>query len=230
MTAIHVAFTVLPKIYAYIDTDLKKRYSLLEPFNITLKEPVPFPFDFEDVCVSGTSLCIRQFESTPKDDRCDGNTLVPEEILGIKTVIGALAHDRLYAYLERMARTFGWSVWKTRKWADEIYGNILRELARREQSVLTRKVGIAWSHISYAGVRIFGSIAHVAYKIGAIILIGVSLSACSVAGGCMDTVIEPDFVVPAYKQEQTKVTTHEEISADMAKYTNTIYKVIDKLK
>ena len=230
MNAVSIAFAVLPKVYAYIDTDLNKRYSLLEPFNITLKEPVPCTFDCDTLHIEGNGLQVIPYLSTAKNAKCDGNTLVPEEVLGIKTVVGSLVHDPLYANLPQIAKTFRWSLDKTRKWADGIYGNIELELARRESSWAVRKIGIGWAHVSYVGLRIFGGIGRATYRLGALALIGVSLVACSGAsGGCMGDVIEPDFVVPAYQQEASKVTTEKEVAAEISKYTNTINKVLNKV-
>ena len=116
-TALAAAFKYLPKVIEYAREDLGKRYSLLEDWEIRLKEAVPAPYVDEQVDIRGKRLVIKSYTSTKEDRICDGNTLVPEEVMGIPTVVGSLAHDPLYGNdrMKKIAKAWGWSVAKTRK-------------------------------------------------------------------------------------------------------------------
>ena len=128
---------------------------------------------------------------------CDGNTLVPEEVLGIPTEIGSLFHDPAYDEIEAIAAAFGWSVAKTRKWMDTIYGNILIQLARRQEGRVARIGGTAWAHVSYAGVRMFGGFTRWAYRVFGVAVLAVLLGGgCD---GCMSEIVD-DFDDPVYEQ------------------------------
>lgn len=228
MSTLGTVMVVLPKVWAYVDTDLNKRYSLLEPWHLKLLKPLPGVFDNAEVNAEGTDLWIKPFKSTKGNPVCDGNTLVPEEILGIKTEIGSLAHDPLYRALEAFAQAMGWTVAQARRFFDEIYGNILLELARREPNAVTRKLGIAWAHISYAGVRLLGGLGHAAYNLGVVAL---ACSACmGASGGCMGEVIEPDFPLPVYRQEKTEVTTAAEARRQIDNITNDLRKATEAVE
>ena len=220
MSATATVIAALPKIIAYVKTDLDKRYSLLEPWTIPLLEELPGVYDCAEFHAGGKEIIVHPYTSTKDNAICDGNTLVPEEILGIKTVIGALIHDPGYKHLEAFAKAMGWSVRKARKFWDTVYGNILLELARREPDPIKRKAGIAWAHTSYAGVRMFGGVAHAAYKLALILII---CTACAGAnGGCMGKVVDDDFDTPTYRQESSETTTEADVKADMARITNAL--------
>lgn len=196
-TALAAAFKYLPKVIEYAKADLGKRYSLLEDWEIRLKEDVPAPYSSERFYIHGRIVRVIHYISDADNAMCDGNTLVPEEVLGIPTVIGSLFHDPAYAEIEAIARAFGWSVAKTRKWADTIYGNILLQLARREQSRKARVLGTAWAHVSYAGVRMFGGFTRWAYRVFGVAVLAVLLGGgCS---GCMSDIVD-SFDDPVYEQ------------------------------
>ncbi|HQG29164.1 MAG TPA: hypothetical protein PLY73_11500 [Candidatus Ozemobacteraceae bacterium] len=200
-TALAAAFKYLPKVIEYARKDLAKRYSLLEDWEIRLKDAVPAPYEDEQVDIREKRLVIKHYVSTDDDVICDGNTLVPEEVMGIPTVVGSLAHDPLYDKdrLKKIAAAFGWSVAKTRKWADTIYGNILLQLARRQRRRVERVVGAAWAHVSYAGVRVLGGIAHWAYRVfGAVVLAVFLGGGCS---GCMSEIVD-SFDDPVWEQTE----------------------------
>jgi len=200
-TALAAAFKYLPKVIEYAKADLGKRYSLLEDWEIRLKEAVPAPYSSEKFDIHGRIVRVLRYISDADHATCDGNTLVPEEVLGIPTVIGSLAHDPLYDKdrLKKIAAAFGWSVAKTRKWADTIYGNILLQLARRQRRRVERVVGAAWAHVSYAGVRVLGGIGHWAYRVfGAVVLAVFLGGGCS---GCMSEIVD-SFDDPVYEQAE----------------------------
>ena len=198
-TALAAAFKYLPKVIEYAKADLGKRYSLLEDWEIRLKEAVPAPYSSEKFDIHGRIVRVLRYISDADHATCDGNTLVPEDVLGIPTVIGSLFHDPAYLEIEAIARAFGWSVAKTRKWADTIYGNILLQLARRQRRRVERVVGAAWAHVSYAGVRVLGGIGHWAYRVfGAVVLAVFLGGGCS---GCMSEIVD-SFDDPVYEQTE----------------------------
>jgi len=198
-TALAAAFKYLPKVIEYAKADLAKRYSLLEDWEIRLKEAVPAPYSSGKFDIHGRVVRVLRYISDADNATCDGNTLVPEEVLGIPTEIGSLFHDPAYDEIEAIAAAFGWSVGKTRKWADTIYGNILLQLARREQSRKARVLGTAWAHVSYAGVRVLGGLAHWAYRVFGVAVLAVLLGGgCS---GCMSEIVD-SFEDPVYEQTE----------------------------
>ena len=198
-TALVAAFKYLPKVIEYAKDDLAKRYSLLEDWEIRLKEAVPAPYSSSKFDIHGRIVRVIHYISDADNATCDGNTLVPEEVLGIPTEIGSLFHDPAYDEIEAIAAAFGWSVAKTRKWADTIYGNILLQLARREQSRKARVLGTAWAHVSYAGVRVLGGLAHWAYRVFGVAVLAVLLGGgCS---GCMSEIVD-SFDDPVYEQTE----------------------------
>lgn len=200
-TALAAAFKYLPKVVEYAKADLGKRYSLLEDWEIRLKEAVPAPYVDEQVDIRDKRLVIKHYVSTNEDRICDGNTLVPEEVMGIPTVVGSLAHDPLYDKdrMKKIAKAWGWSVRRVRKWVDTIYGNILLQLARREQSRKARVLGTAWAHVSYAGVRMFGGFTRWAYRVFGVAVLAVLLGGgCS---GCMSEIVD-GFDDPVYEQTE----------------------------
>lgn len=198
-TALAAAFKYLPKVIEYARKDLAKRYSLLEDWEIRLKEAVPASYSSERFYIHGRTVWVIHYISDADNATCDGNTLVPEEVLGIPTVVGSLFHDPAYLEIEAIARAFGWSVAKTRKWADTIYGNILLQLARRQKRRVERVVGVAWAHISYAGTRIGGGIAHWAYRVFGVAVLALFLGGgCS---GCMSDIVD-GFGDPVYEQAE----------------------------
>lgn len=194
-TALAASFRYLPKIIEYAKEDLAKRFSLLEDWEIRLKEDVPAPYSSARFDIHGKMVKVLAYHSD-KDPVCDGNTLVPEEVLGIPTEIGSLFHDPAYDELEQIAAAFGWSVAKTRQWADTIYGNILLQLARCEKNPAKRLGGIAWAHVSYAGVRVLGGIAHWAYRVFGAVVLATMIGGCS---GCMSEIVD-GFDMPVYEQ------------------------------
>ena len=198
-TALAAAFKYLPKVVEYAKDDLAKRYSLLEDWEIRLKEDVPAPYSSEKFDIHGRIVRVLRYISDADHATCDGNTLVPEEVLGIPTEIGSLFHDPAYDEIESIAAAFGWSVAKTRKWADTIYGNILLQLARRQSGRVARIGGAAWAHVSYAGVRVLGGIAHWAYRVFGVAVLAVLLGGgCS---GCMSEIVD-SFDDPVYEQTE----------------------------
>lgn len=193
------AFKYLPKVVEYAKKDLAKRYSLLDDWEIRLKDDVPAPYSSEHFDIHGRIVRVIHYISDADNAICDGNTLVPEEVLGIPTVIGSLFHDPAYSEIEAIAAAFGWSVAKTRKWADTIYGNILLQLARREQSRKARVLGTAWAHVSYAGVRMFGGFTRWIYRVFSVAVLAVLLGGgCS---GCMSEIVD-GFDDPVYEQAE----------------------------
>ena len=197
-TALAAAFKYLPKVIEYAKDDLSKRYSLLEDWEIRLKEDVPAPYSSGKFDIHGRIVRVLHYFSDADNATCDGNTLVPEEVLGIPTEIGSLFHDPAYDEIEAIAAAFGWSVAKTRKWADTIYGNILLQLARREQSRKARVLGTAWAHVSYAGVRVLGGLAHWAYRVFGVAVLALYVGGCS---GCMSEIVD-SFDDPVYEQTE----------------------------
>lgn len=198
--ALAAAFKYLPKVIEYAKDDLSKRYSLLEDWEIRLKDDVPAPYSSAHFDIHGRIVRVLPYHSDADNATCDGNTLVPEEVLGIPTEIASLFHDPAYAELEKIAAAFGWSEGKTRKWADAVYGNILLQLARREPDTLTRLGGIAWAHVSYAGVRALGGIAHWAYRVFGVVVLALYVGGCS---GCMSDIVD-GFDMPKYEQSEGK--------------------------
>lgn len=196
--ALAATFKYLPKVIEYARKDLAKRYSLLEDWEIRLKEDVPAPYSSERFYIHGRIVRVIHYISDADNATCDGNTLVPEEVLGIPTVIGSLFHDPAYLEIESIAAAFGWSVAKTRKWADTIYGNILLQLARREKDRKARIIGTAWAHVSYAGVRMFGGFTRWAYRVFGVAVLAVMIGGCS---GCMSEIVA-DFDDPVYEQTE----------------------------
>jgi len=121
--------------------------------------------------------------------------------MGIPTVVGSLAHDPLYDKdrMKKIAKAWGWSERRVRKWVDTIYGNILLQLARRQPRRVERVVGAAWAHVSYAGVRVLGGIAHWAYRVFGIAVLALFLGGgCS---GCMSEIVD-SFDDPVYEQTE----------------------------
>lgn len=197
-TALAATFKYLPKVIEYAKADLGKRYSLLEDWEIRLKEDVPAPYSSGKFDIHGRIVRVLHYFSDADNATCDGNTLVPEEVLGIPTEIGSLFHDPAYDEIEAIAEAFGWSVGKTRKWADTIYGNILLQLARREEGRVARIGGAAWAHVSYAGVRVLGGIAHWAYRVFGVAVLATMIGGCS---GCMSEIVD-SFDDPVYEQTE----------------------------
>ncbi len=196
--ALAATFKYLPKVIEYAKADLGKRYSLLEDWEIRLKEDVPAPYSSEKFDIHGRIVRVLRYISDADHATCDGNTLVPEEVLGIPTEIGSLFHDPAYDEIESIAAAFG-SVAKTRKWADTIYGNILLQLARRQSGRVARIGGTAWAHVSYAGVRVLGGLAHWAYRVFGVAVLAVLLGGgCS---GCMSDIVD-SFDDPVYEQTE----------------------------
>ena len=197
-TALAAAFKYLPKVIEYARKDLGKRYSLLEDWEIRLKEDVPAPYSSSKFDIHGRIVRVLRYISDADHATCDGNTLVPEEVLGIPTVIGSLFHDPAYDEIEAIAAAFGWSVAKTRKWVDTIYGNILLQLARREKDRKARIIGTAWAHVSYAGVRMFGGFTRWAYRVFGVFVLAVMIGGCD---GCMSEIVD-SFDDPVYEQTE----------------------------
>ena len=197
-TALAAAFKYLPKVIEYAKADLAKRYSLMEDWEIRLKEDVPAPYSSSKFDIHGRIVRVLRYISDADNATCDGNTLVPEEVLGIPTEIGSLFHDPAYDEIEAIAAAFGWSVAKTRKWADTIYGNILLQLARRQEGHVARLGGTAWAHVSYAGVRVLGGLAHWAYRVFGVAVLAVYIGGCS---GCMSEIVD-SFDDPVYEQTE----------------------------
>lgn len=197
-TALAAAFKYLPKVIEYAKADLGKRYSLLEDWEIRLKEAVPAPYSSSKFDIHGRIVRVIHYISDADNAICDGNTLVPEEVLGIPTEIGSLFHDPAYDEIEAIAAAFGWSVAKTRKWVDTIYGNILLQLARRQEGRVARIGGAAWAHVSYAGVRVLGGLAHWAYRVFGVFVLAVMIGGCD---GCMSEIVD-GFDDPVYEQTE----------------------------
>ena len=197
-TALAAAFKYLPKVIEYARKDLGKRYSLLEDWEIRLKEDVPAPYSSSKFDIHGRIVRVIHYISDADNATCDGNTLVPEEVLGIPVEIGSLFHDPAYDEIEAIAAAFGWSVAKTRKWADTIYGNILLQLARRQEGRVARIGGAAWAHVSYAGVRMFGGFTRWAYRVFGVAVLAVLIGGCD---GCMSEIVD-SFDDPVYEQTE----------------------------
>lgn len=200
------ALRYLPKVIAWIDQDQAKRFDLLEPWQLNLVDELPASYIGRNFTAAGRALIVYPYAG----DVCDGNTLSPEEMLGIPTVIGSLAHDPLYGELEEFAAAMGGSVRKARKWADQIYGNILYDLASREESWWKRRGGIIWAYMSYGAIRVFGGIWHASGSL--LLLLCVSL-ALGWSGGCMGRVILPDWEEPIYIETTPGVSTNAISSA-----------------
>ena len=209
MNVTTILISELPKVYKYAKADLAKRYDLLEDFELNLNMTFPAVYDSKYLYMIGSKLIVKAYRNTPSCVICDGATLVPEEILGMPMVIGALVHDPLYRELEAWAKQMGWSLKKARKFADTVYGNILRDIASRQTAksdkmsdkivAKTKQVaGKAWAHISYSGVRTFGGVAHWAYLNFVKVLILVF--GVMIAGGCMEDLVNPDWQPPQYEQ------------------------------
>ena len=200
-TALAAAFKYLPKIIEFAKEEMAKRYSLLDDWEIRLKEDVPAPYSSARFDIHGRVVRVMHYTSDADHAICDGNTLAPEEVLGIPTVIGSLFHDPAYGELEAIAAAFGWSVAKTRKWADTIYGNILLQLARRQSGLVARIGGAAWAHVSYAGLRVFGGIACWFYRVFGVAVLALYVGGCSGCSGCMSEIVD-GFDTPVYEQTE----------------------------
>jgi len=180
-------------------------FSLEAPWEIHLCEELPGVYACDEFTAQGKTLLFHPYKTTPANVVCDGATLVPEEILGEHTVIAAIAHDPLYHRMKPFAKAMRWTMRKTRKFFDKIYGALLLGLARRVVDPVKRKLLIANAYIQYAGVRAFGGIAHAAYGVAGIIL----LCLIPLLTGCgLDGVIEQDWETPQYTQEESRVVAH----------------------
>lgn len=197
---------VLPKVVRYVREDLGKRFSLTEPWELNLCEALPGEYVCKDFSAKGKKL-VFFYESLPDDVVCDGATLIPEEILGEPTVIAALAHDPLYRHLNAFAVAMGWSRGRTRKFFDKVFGAILLGLARRVENPYKRKLLVVNAYAQYAGVRALGGIARWLYDAAAGFAMAIFI-ALPVPGCSLDGVIEQDWEMPHYTQEDSRAVSH----------------------
>lgn len=105
------------------DKDRDHHYKLLENWQLLeLLEHVP---DYEGKNLTIIDNVIIFHPCT----EADGATFAPDKVGKHDFRPGAIAHDIIYAEIPDIAKTFGWTTEKTRKWADNIFTDINKRYA-----------------------------------------------------------------------------------------------------
>jgi len=153
---------------------LRKPWQMLE-----LRDPVPDYEGRQMTIIDSVIVFHRASES-------DGATCAPDQIGKSNDFRpGSHAHDIMYDELEAIAKTFGWTLERTRWWADQIFTDLN-----------SRYAGRPFVRIYHEGVRKFGWLAHlygrVRRMLGCVALAGALAAAVAGCGGCATPV--PMFV------------------------------------
>lgn len=124
------------------------------------------------------------------DPICDGATLAPDRLAGVDLARGYIPHDFLYTHLDEMAadekwKAAGWTEASLRAFFDAILGKMIEAEEKKKGKKPWR------SRLYYAGVRLFGGIAH---RLG----LSTAVLALAVAGCAIPAAIEPSGEEPAY--------------------------------
>ena len=162
--------------------DLRNRYELLEDWLFSFRAFCPAPYHGRHLELTptpdGTSTLVRVI--APGD--CNGATLVPDCPPG--AIEAALIHDPFYVELRDIAKAWGWSVRRTRRWGDRLFGAVHDYYARRAGR------GRVWPAVYWRGVRVFGGGAHNVFRAVEwarkwfLVLAGAGILAASGSGGC----------------------------------------------
>lgn len=124
------------------------------------------------------------------DPICDGATLAPDRLAGVDLARGYIPHDFLYTHLDEMAadekwKAAGWTEASLRAFFDAILGKMIEAEEKDKRKAPWR------SRLYYAGVRLFGGIAH---RLG----LSTAVLALAVAGCAIPDVIAPSGEEPVY--------------------------------
>ena len=141
------------------------------------------------------------------DPICDGATLAPDRLAGVDLAAGYIPHDFLYTHLDEMAaderwKEAGWTEPALRAFFDAILGRMI-------ESEEMRKGKAPWrSRLYYAGVRLFGGIAHRLGLSTAALL--VCFCGCAIPDVIAPSGDEPEYTVVPRTEGTTEHTEHTE--------------------
>ncbi len=162
--------------------DLRNRYELEHDWLFTFRVPCPAPYHGRHLELipspDGSSTLVRVI--APGD--CNGATFVPDSPPG--AIEAAILHDPFYVELREIAKAWGWSVHRTRRWGDRLFGAVHDYYARRAGR------GRVWPAVYWRGVRVFGRPAHEIGRLARwirrlfLLAAGVGLLCASGSGGC----------------------------------------------
>ena len=134
------------------------------------------------------------------DPICDGATLAPDRLAGVDLARGYIPHDFLYTHLDEMAaderwKEAGWTEPALRAFFDAILGRMIESEEKRKGKTPWR------SRLYYAGVRLFGGIAHrLGLSTAALV---VCFCGCAIPDVIAPSGEEPEYTVVARSDGQT---------------------------
>ena len=136
------------------------------------------------------------------DPICDGATLAPDKLAGVDLAAGYIPHDFLYTHLDEMAaderwKEAGWTEASLRAFFDAILGRMIEREEKKRGKAPWR------SRLYYAGVRLFGGIAHRLGLSTAALLLAVA--GCAIPDVIVPSGEEPEYTVVARSDGQTVV-------------------------
>ena len=218
-----ITTSIVPKIYAWtkraITEDLHNRFDLIETWTLpTINKAYWVIPDIESdtICFKDNTPYVKPYKNTAELTHCNGATLSPEKCIIVVTV-GALIHDVCYDKIEIFAKAWNWSVKKVRKLFDQIFGAVLMALAYMIEPRIKRKLAICVARTYFTGVRLFGGIAHDAFKmlatlllISNIVSVGIFASAMAAMTGCQVPEIwdyTQSITQPVYSNATSSVTS-----------------------
>lgn len=192
---------------AQLKKDAQNRYSLKELWILPLIDFDGLPAgDYDGPIVHLSSDGSRvlvwydPFESSARENNCDGATGVPDVLLGIDLRPGALAHDVGYDEMEDIARAFGVPVSVVRKFFDVVFVSVT--LAENGHRPGCRTVATVANWV----IRAFGGIYHKsgrgALKTAKAVALALLAALCLGAAGCAQTsFVDPgDYVSPKWEK------------------------------
>lgn len=162
------------QVKTWIEIDQNRRLRLLKDYAAGrfLDGPIRLPSgmiavgvpDYRCADFEITDGVMTVFATDGREPFCDVASLSPDKIGKMSLVRAAIAHDALYAYLEDIARAWGWAVEDVRWLADAVLGNVLEDEAGRQSSPVWRAAGGVVARVAHSLCRLFGGVYHRAMK------------------------------------------------------------------
>lgn len=144
---------------------------------------------------------------------CDGATCAPDRLAGVDLARGYIPHDYLYTHLDEMAaderwKAAGWTAASLRAFFDAILGKMIDAEERKKGKSPWR------SRLYYAGVRIFGGIAHrLGFSTAALLL---AVAGCAIPDVIAPSGEEPEYTVVKRTEECGKHEEREETEKEVS--------------
>lgn len=189
-------------VKAAIEKDASNRYSLKKTWYLPLLDASGLPAgEYHGEVINAISdgqwvqIWLNPYESTAKNNICDGATKFPDVFLGVDLRPGAAFHDPWYVEMDDIAKALGCDVEVVRRVGDRGFTSVNLAENAGKKFVKTVSTLVHW------GVRLAGGVYHKAHACLLAFLLAAALAGCA---GCVSTWFEneDDYESPAIEKTE----------------------------